>query len=758
MTTAKSIFIVAMIIAVPVQGQQDGLDPFNGSGVTSRRVMRNVMLDNAEIASVLRIIADATDWSIIMSPGVPKTLRISLWIKELSASEVLDKVADLAGLVLEREGRTVLVMTFDEYAKKYHVEKLVVPLKHTQAEQIASILKPFVQASKGQGEDKVVADASGNNIVLLVREPLKTSLIRLVESLDVPFAKDKVEVIQLKHLEASAIVPDLEKFLSQGTTRAGQSIFRSKGEAKATGKAAESQRAGESWLVQFMVEANLNVVVLRGLPADVDRTAKLIAELDVPTDIQVIAYPLEFTDASEVYITLVDLVAQEQFDRQTKARDRLRITASEQNNRIVIEGSPKDHARLAKMIEVIDKPLPPGTGGVRVYRLENASSSEVANVIRDMIEEPDQQTPLARRDGSVEPDYVRRAQTMGRQAESDQAPAPRAPEPEAQAVDAGDILPPRVSEAPEINAVIIRASSAEHEAFARVIEEMDMPRDQVLLEVTLMTVQSTEGFDLGVELSGARVGDVTTNVIGLSQFGIGAVNSATGTITLPTPAPLGANLAIFNASDFSLVVNALKTVGDVRITSIPKILVQDNSEAEIRQLNQEPFETTNQVENSVVTTFGGFVDAGTTLTVTPHVSKDGWLRLDYQVQLSSFGTRNAQQLDLPPPRQENSSRGTVRVPAEHMVAVGGLTGTRIDETEDIVPLLGEIPLIGEAFKKRSRDRTNETLFIFIRPVVLRDPDFQDLLFLSEEEIERARLKRDEPTNPLKMFVPWEGQG
>ena len=252
----------------------------------------------------------------------------------------------------------------------------------------------------------------------------------------------------------------------------------------------------------------------------------------------------------------------------------------------------------------------------------------------------------------------------------------------------------------------------------------------------------------GVNLSPGSDG----NVLGISTFGIGAVNSATGQIRLPETLQFGANVNVFNSDDYSLVINALQTVGDVRITSAPKILVEDNTVGNISLVNQEPFKTTAQGVSTTETSFGGYIDAGTILTVQPHISQDNWLRLQYDVVLSSFGTRTVP--DLPSPQIRSETRGTVRIPDDHMVILGGLIASREEETVSSVPFLSDIPVVGELFKSTTKSTVNETLFIFIRPVILRDLSFRDLLYLSEADKVRARLPRDdEPTNPLKTFIP-----
>ena len=112
--------------------------------------------------------------------------------------------------------------------------------------------------------------------------------------------------------------------------------------------------------------------------------------------------------------------------------------------------------------------------------------------------------------------------------------------------------------------------------------------------------------------------------------------------------------------------------------------------------------------------------------------------------------------NLPPPKRETKAVGTVRVPAEHTIVLGGLVGERQDNTVDSVPFAADVPLAGELFKNRSSSSMKETMYIFIRPVILRDPSFNDLIYLSEKDIREARIRQnDAPSNPLKTFDPME---
>ena len=733
---------------VPCLGQQRG----NALSDWQMGTIANAAYQDAPITSVFKMISDLTGWSILMSPDVSRqTPRVNMWIKNLSPKEALEQVCRIAGLAWHREGTTVLVMTFAEYGERFGLAKRVIGLKHASAENVAKILQPFA------GKDdraRILADPRANAVVLLIPEALLVSLEQLITALDVELiqGEDTIEIVVLKHLEAAEIGPKLNEFLTQAagkTSRPAASAAKARaGEDKNPGVL-----AGQAYLVRFLVVPKLNVLVLRGLAGDVEKVQELIARLDVPHEVFVKSYPLKYTDAEELHDTLRRIVSADVSGSRSGQRadtaERIHVAASPQNNRIVVEGTAKDHQRIAAVIEAIDQPLPPGTGGTRVYRLENASADQVVAVVQNLIDGADTGSPRARRT-QAKPLTEARGGIRRVQPRTPSANATAAGKSEPSEAAAGDDQPARVVAAAEINAVIIQASAVQHDEFAEIIAQLDSPRDQVVLEVTLVSVQSANGFDFGLELGKTCVSDAGVSTVGFTHFGIGSVDTATGAIAFPNKALLGANVAVFKADEFSLVLNALKSVGDTRITSAPKIVTEDNSPATISHVSQEPFETTDQGETTTTTTFGGFVDAGTVLSVLPHISRDNWLRLTYQATFSSFNARTAP--SLPPPRVENTIEGTVRIPADHMVVLGGLSGTRHEDVTTGVPFLSDIPLLGALFSNQSNSETYETLYVFVRPVIFCDRNFDDLLRVSQADIAKARLPRqDAPTNPLKML-------
>ena len=785
-------------------GSGAGSTGTSGSGRDAGLITSGEFVDTP-VTDVLRVISDLTGWSILMSPAVTQSPpKVNIWAKDLSPEELLDQVIDLSGLILHREGETRHVMTFDEYALRFGVERKVIKLQHVAAAEAAKVLDPFLRGSEAA---VVVPSGPGNQLVILAPEPLLAELERLVGHVDVEYEQDSIKVIRLQHLDAQAVVPVLQQFLvssassvfsgdaagvsrdvrvdspepagggDAGTPPAAGSGGDGAPAAPASGEADEKRRAGESLLVRFMVEPSLNAVVLRGVPSDVRRAASLLRELDVESPTEVVGYELEYTDPEEAFETIERLLFGEASGGRSwrggaggapgeaGATPRFQIAVSPQNRRIVVDGPADIQANVRRIIEAVDQPLPAGAGEIRIHRLENATAEEVVAVLESLLEADDSETSASRDAGPPGPGPIP-VVTGARDPQnptSIPAISGRGSTDVSQAVTLGGndllasavtLIPPRVTAAAEINAVVVRASASEHETLAAVIADLDRPREQVMLEVTLVNVTTDDEFRLGVEVAGASFGSVGS--IGLTSFGIGAVDTATGEVSLAQNAPFGLNVSVFNGADISLVLNALETIGDTRITSAPKLLVADNSIGTISQVDEEPFAVASQGEASTITSFGGFVEAGTSVSVTPYISRDDWLRLDYEIELSTFGQRSQEQLaaNLPPPRSVNNTTGTARIPDGYVVALGGLVSKRTDEIIDQVPFLGSIPGIGALFRNQFENDEFSTLFIFIRPVILRDPDFQDLLLLSRDDTRAAELETDEfPVNPLKFLEP-----
>ncbi|MDI1290785.1 MAG: hypothetical protein PSX37_12655, partial [bacterium] len=151
-----------------------------------------------------------------------------------------------------------------------------------------------------------------------------------------------------------------------------------------------------------------------------------------------------------------------------------------------------------------------------------------------------------------------------------------------------------------------------------------------------------------------------------------------------------------------------------------------------------------------------YVDAETNLTVTPKISEGGYLRLAYEITLSSF-TGEGQTVSgtvLPPPRRENVIQSdSITIPHDGTVVVGGLVVDSDSITIAKVPLLGDIPIIGHLFRSTNKGSRKTVLYVFLTPRILRDPEFDDLRLLTAGPAHRSKIDTDIPEmEPTSMEI------
>lgn len=184
-----------------------------------------------------------------------------------------------------------------------------------------------------------------------------------------------------------------------------------------------------------------------------------------------------------------------------------------------------------------------------------------------------------------------------------------------------------------------------------------------------------------------------------------------------------------------LIIQALANRGDTRVYSAPRILVDDNATGRIESVAESPFTSVNASDTVATTSFAGFAKAGTQLTIEPHIAEGDHLEINYSLTVSSF--TGAGSGTIPPPRSSDTLSSTIRVPDGHTVIVGGLLTETLAESSSHVPLIGDVPVIGWLFGSRSQSRSKVRLYAFIRPTILRDEGFEDLKYVSLEDLDAA---------------------
>ncbi|MEO1237770.1 MAG: secretin N-terminal domain-containing protein, partial [Planctomycetota bacterium] len=302
------------------------------------------------------------------------------------------------------------------------------------------------------------------------------------------------------------------------------------------------------------------------------------------------------------------------------------------------------------------------------------------------------------------------------------------------------------------NSIIVVADPATQDVYARLIELLDERRPQVQIEATLVSLNTTNDYSLGVEFGIDGALDGPSRLITFSSFGISTVDPVAASLT-PT---VGAGLtsALLDADFADVVIQAFEQDGNSRVLSAPTLLVNDNERGQLRSLTEEPTVSITQGEVSDQISFLEYVEAGTTIDVIPNISEGGYLQLEYRVEVNTFLASDPAlaAAGVPPPRQTDALQSRVTIPDGFTIVVGGLT--RADDTETVskVPFLGDIPLVGELFKSTTRAEDETTLFVFLRPTILADDDFADLRGLSEPRLREAGLPGNDPYDEPALIL------
>ena len=251
---------------------------------------------------------------------------------------------------------------------------------------------------------------------------------------------------------------------------------------------------------------------------------------------------------------------------------------------------------------------------------------------------------------------------------------------------------------------------------------------------------------MGIEVGADTKGQ--PKIITFNSFGLSTPNPSTGVLTLVPSA--GFNGTLLNSSIAQIVVQALQTNSRSKVLSAPRILVNDNATGTLSSVAEQPYTSVNASTTVSTTTFAGYATAGTTITLTPHISEGDHLQLEYVVTLNNFTGQSSN--GVPPPRQTDSIESKITIPDGSTIVVGGLDSGTSSDSRQTIPFLGDIPIVKELLTQRNRDRSTSTLFVFIRPVILRDDEFADLKYFSEHDEQAAGLPGDFPrSQPLPIY-------
>jgi len=265
------------------------------------------------------------------------------------------------------------------------------------------------------------------------------------------------------------------------------------------------------------------------------------------------------------------------------------------------------------------------------------------------------------------------------------------------------------------NTLIIQELPSFMDTIIAVIDEIDTPEPQVMIEARI--IETTKRFtrSLGVDWSvsgeaSARYGNTTGLVFPNNVAGNGGVNLITGAANGFLDLTLG---NVLNSFQLDVALQAAETEGLIKIISAPKVAVLNNQAANIQSGLQIPIQT---VANNTVTV--QFVNATLSFDVTPHVTAEGTVLMDIFIRKREPQLAFAVQGATNAPIATKEARTRVIVRDGGTTVIGGIYEVSSDQGVDRVPGLANIPIIGHLFKNKRRSDENEELLIFITPRVI----------------------------------------
>ncbi|HEX7875372.1 MAG TPA: type II secretion system secretin GspD [Sphingobium sp.] len=486
-----------------------------------------------------------------------------------------------------------------------------------------------------------------------------------------------------------------------------------------------------------------NSVVVADYADNIGRIRQVIARIDRDTAATQMV-TLRNAGAREIATSLQALVANGGGDGATRTATIVPIDSS---NSVAIRGDSGTVARLAQMARDLDRQAASGTE-IRVYWLEHADAEKLLPVLQQLVGQSTSQpvtasTPASAANGAAAPAVAMPGGSSGNGI-STRGPA-------------------IVTRYEGANAIIVAANSDVQRMLGETVRQLDTRREQVLVEAIIVEISDAAARKLGVQflIGSTKTGFAATNysnaqpnlltiagAVAARELGDSTtVTVDNGTVTTTQTSRTGSDLesklqeAAFNSLTsatgvigglgtqigrngiFGAIINAVKSDTDSNILSTPSVMTMDNQKASILVGQQVPITTGEALSQNFDNQFRTVQrqDVGIKLEVKPQINAGGAIKLFLHQEVSSVaGPVSSNNNDLIINKREIETM--VTVDDGEILALGGLLDDNERKTIERIPLLSDIPGLGELFKSRSKSRTKTNLMVFIRPTILRSKE------------------------------------
>lgn len=479
-----------------------------------------------------------------------------------------------------------------------------------------------------------------------------------------------------------------------------------------------------------------NVLLLTGKASVVNRLVDLVRRVDASGVQQRETYTLRYGTAKEIADMLNNLTNEEQ-KGQSAPQLAAKVVADNRTNTLILSGSQQARDRTRRLITQLDR-YEVSEGKTRVFYLKYANATKIANVLNGI------------------GDKI--------QAEKGKAGGAKGPDSPAGGTAGNDL---NITADDQNNALVISAQPDVMQSLEQVIARLDIRRAQVLVEAIIVEVQNGEGLNLGVQwIQKHGIAQFTGTGLGINRVQMGLdQRDQDGRLTVTNPLTNvlnnynGIATGFFNG-DFGVLLTAIASDSKNDILSTPSVVTLDNKEASFNVGQDVPVLSGSQASTTGDNVFNTVErkTVGTKLKVTPLINDDNSVQLKIEQEVSSVDPTSSNSA-LGPTFNTRTISNEVLVRDGQTVVLGGLVEDLTTQTVQKVPLLGDIPLIGQLFRYTSNTKGKRNLMVFIRPTVLRnDTDYRTSSRTQYNSTRDAQLQRLEdrklgilpPTDPKTL--------
>lgn len=436
-------------------------------------------------------------------------------------------------------------------------------------------------------------------------------------------------------------------------------------------------------------QASSNSLIISDSKRNVARIRSLLRQIDRPVDADVEVVRLTNASATDIVTTINALSGGSRVE--AGASTPINLVADARTNSVLISGVPADRVKIRTLIAHLDTPQEAG-GDTQVRYLKYANADELAGKLQGQVQAAEGQEP-------AQPNAVE-----------------------------VNIWADEIT-----NALVITAPPATMRSLMAVIDKLDIRRAQVLVEALIVEVNIDRDSQLGV--TWALDGTNDDNLIGATDFAsagsrvvplagnAGADDAAALAGAIAEGITLGVGRISDSGTSFAAILNALQGDANTNVISTPVIVTMDNEEASINIGQEVPFLTgqfTNTGANQGAVNPFQTVNReriGTLLELTPQITDDGTILLKIKQEISSLSS-SAGAVDLI--TNERTIETSVIVEDGGILVLGGLIDDQLLETDQRVPILGSIPVLGNLFRSRRTEKIKTNLMVFIKPKILLD--------------------------------------